>query len=217
MIRTEVASTELADRLAIRELVDGYAPAAAVADRRIKVVATVSSLPDLQATITAAGDWQSIMLAAQQAREECARSGRPTHVPFLADGELDVWRENGKKFYLTDRNQDPNWRNETLLWSYDKMIQFSTIATIDLLAPTPLLVIAGRQAETLDQSERLYAQAPGVKELEVIEGTGARSYAALAPASSPRVPPAASFMSGELKSMSAVVRAARAALPANWC
>jgi fermentation-respiration switch protein FrsA (DUF1100 family) len=110
------------------------------------------------------------MVAAQNAREEYARSGRPVHVPFLADGELDVWRENGKKFYLTDRNQDPNWRNQTLLWSYDKMIQFSAIDTADLLAPTPLLVIAGGKAETLDQSERLYEHAQGVKELHVIEG-----------------------------------------------
>jgi fermentation-respiration switch protein FrsA (DUF1100 family) len=148
----------------------GYAPAAAVADRRVKVVATVSGLPDLRATITAAGDWQSIMVAADNARDEYARSGRPTHVPFLADGELDVWRENGKKFYLTDRNQDPNWRNETLLWSYDKMIQFSAIDTADLLAPTPLLVIAGSQAETLDQSERLYEHAQGVHEFHAIEG-----------------------------------------------
>jgi fermentation-respiration switch protein FrsA (DUF1100 family) len=148
----------------------GYAPAAAVADRRIKVVATVSGLPDLRATIEAAGDWQSIMVAAQNARQEYARTGRSTHVPFLAEGELDVWRENGKKFYLTDRNKDPNWRNETLLWSYDKMIQFSAIDTAGLLAPTPLLVIAGRQAETLDQSERLYERAQGVKEFYLIEG-----------------------------------------------
>jgi uncharacterized protein len=148
----------------------GYAPAAAVADRRIKVVATVSGLPDLRATIKAAGDWQSIMVAAQSAREGYAQSGRPVHVPFLADGELDVWRENGKKFYLTDRNQDPNWRNETLLWSYDKMIQFSAIDTADLLAPTPLLVVAGSHAETLAQSELLHERAQGVKELYVIEG-----------------------------------------------
>jgi fermentation-respiration switch protein FrsA (DUF1100 family) len=148
----------------------GYAPAAAVADRRIKVVATVSGLPDLRATIKAAGDWQSIMVAAQNAREGYAHSGRPVHVPFLADGELDVWRENGKEFYLTDRNQDPNWRNETLLWSYDKMIQFSAIDTADLLAPTPLLVVAGSHAETLAQSELLHERAQGVKELYVIEG-----------------------------------------------
>jgi hypothetical protein len=32
----------------------GYAPAAAVADRRIKAVATVSGLPDLRATVIAA-------------------------------------------------------------------------------------------------------------------------------------------------------------------
>ena len=93
----------------------GYAPAAAVADRHIKAVATASGLPHLRATIKAAGDWQSIMAAAGNAREQYAPSGCPTHIPFLADGELDLWRENAKKFHLTDRNHDPNWRNETLL------------------------------------------------------------------------------------------------------
>jgi fermentation-respiration switch protein FrsA (DUF1100 family) len=148
----------------------GYAPAAAVADRRIKAVATVSGLPDLRATIMAAGDWQAIMGGAQGAREAYAVTGRATYVPFLPDGELDPWRENGKKFYLTERNQDPNWQNQTLLWSYDKMIQFSALDTVELLAPTPLLVIAGDQAETLGQSEAVYAKAQEPKELVLIEG-----------------------------------------------
>jgi fermentation-respiration switch protein FrsA (DUF1100 family) len=150
----------------------GYAPAAAVADRRIKAVATVSGLPDLRATIMAAGDWRSIMNAAQGAREAYAGTGRATHVPFLADGLLDEWQENGKKFYLTDRNQDPNWRNQTLLWSYDKMIQFSALDTVELLAPTPLLVIVGDRAETLGQSEAVYAKAQEPKELFLIAGGG---------------------------------------------
>jgi hypothetical protein len=148
----------------------GYAPAAAVADRRIKAVATVSGLPDLRATIMAAGDWRSVMSAAQSARESYEAIGRATHVPFLTDGLLDEWQENGKKFYLTDRNQDPDWRNQTLLWSYDKMIQFSALDTAELLAPTPLLVIAGDRAETLGQSEALYAKAKEPKELFRIEG-----------------------------------------------
>jgi uncharacterized protein len=147
----------------------GYLPAAAVADRRIKAVATVSGITDLRETIKAAGDWQSIMLAAGNARQEYARSGRPVHVPFLANGQLDVWRENAKKFYLSDRNKDSHWRNETLLWSYDKMIQFSAIDTAELLTPTPLLVIAGGKAETLDQSERLHEHAHRYKELYVID------------------------------------------------
>jgi fermentation-respiration switch protein FrsA (DUF1100 family) len=148
----------------------GYAPAAAVGDRRIKAVATVSGLPDLRATITAAGDWRAIMNGAQGARGAYAATGRASYVPFLPDGQLDRWRENGKKFYLTDRNQDPNWRNQTLLWSYDKMIQFSALDTVDLLAPTPILVIAGDQAETLGQSEAVYAKAQEPKELVLIEG-----------------------------------------------
>jgi fermentation-respiration switch protein FrsA (DUF1100 family) len=148
----------------------GYAPAAAVADRRIKAVATTSGLPDLRATIMAAGDWRAIMGAAQGARESYQATGRPTYVPFLADGQLDPWRENGKKFYLSDRNQDPNWRNQTLLWSYDKMIQFSALDTIELLAPTPLLLIAGTEAETRAQSEAAFARAHEPRELFLIEG-----------------------------------------------
>ncbi|MEV6512195.1 alpha/beta hydrolase [Streptomyces sp. NPDC051642] len=148
----------------------GYAPAAAVADRRIKAVATASGLPDLRATVLAAGDWRAIMGAAQGARESYRATGRPVHVPFLEDGPLDPWRENGKKFYLTDRNQDPNWCNETLLWSYDKMVQFSALDTIELLAPTPLLLIAGTAAETLAQSEAAHAKAHEPKELFLIEG-----------------------------------------------
>jgi fermentation-respiration switch protein FrsA (DUF1100 family) len=148
----------------------GYAPAAAVADRRIKAVATVSGLPDLRATVMAAGDWRAILSSAQEARRAYGATGRATYVPFLPDGLLDPWRENGKKFYLTDRNQDPNWRNQTLLWSYDKMIQFSALDTVQLLTPTPLLVIAGDQAETLEQSEVVYAKAEEPKEWALIGG-----------------------------------------------
>lgn len=66
---------------------------------------TGRSLPDLRATVMAAGDWQSIMVAAQGTRDSYRAAGRPVYVPFLADGQLDPWRENGKKFYLTDRNR----------------------------------------------------------------------------------------------------------------
>jgi len=50
------------------------------------------------------------------------------------------------------------------------VIQFSSIDTADLLAPTPLVVIAGSRAETLDQSELLFEHAQGVKDLHVIDG-----------------------------------------------
>lgn len=91
-------------------------------------------------------------------------------------GESEGWPRSdedpfAKKLYLTDRNKDPNWRNEMLLWSYDTMIQFSALDTADLLTPTPLVLIAGSKAETLGQSERLYQRAHNVKELHVIDGS----------------------------------------------
>ncbi|SDT45381.1 alpha/beta hydrolase [Bradyrhizobium canariense] len=150
----------------------GFVPYTAVADRRIKAVAMVSSIPDLRSTLTDgfAGDWHDLMRVALAAREEFARGGDPQYVPFMPPGQQSVWVENGKKYYLTDRNPDQKWQNQTLLWSFDKMLQFSALDIIQLLAPTPLLVIAGSEAETLAQSEAAYAKAREPKELFIIEG-----------------------------------------------
>jgi uncharacterized protein len=150
----------------------GFAPYTAVADRRIKAVATVSGLPDLRSTLTDgfAGDWHDLMRFAQSAREAYAEGGEPQYVPFMPPGEQSEWVENGKQYYLTDRNPDPNWKNQTLVWSFDKMLQYSALDIIHLLSPTPLLLIAGSRAETLQQSQAAYEKANEPKELVVIEG-----------------------------------------------
>jgi fermentation-respiration switch protein FrsA (DUF1100 family) len=150
----------------------GYAPYTAVADRRIKAVATVSGLPDLRGTLTDgfAGDWHDLMALAQGAREAYATGGEPQYVPFLPPGEQGEWVANGRGYYLTERNPDANWQNQTLVWSFDKMVQYSALDIIHLLAPTPLLLIAGSEAETLAQSEAAYAKANEPKELLLIEG-----------------------------------------------
>jgi len=150
----------------------GFVSYTAVVDRRIKAVATISSIPDLRATLTEgfAGNWHDLMRAALSAREEFARGGDPLYVPFMPPGPQSEWVENGKRYYLTSRNPDPRWQNQTLLWSFDKMLQFSALDIIHLLAPTPLLVIAGSKAETLAQSEAAYAKAKQPKELFLIDG-----------------------------------------------
>jgi uncharacterized protein len=150
----------------------GFAPYTAVADRRIKAVASVSALPDLRSTLTSGfgGDWHDLMAMAQSAREAYATGGDPQYVPFLPPGEQGEWIANGREYYLTDRNPDPNWQNQTLAWSFDKMLQYSALDIIHLLAPTPLLLIAGSEAETLSQSEAAYAQANDPKELFIIDG-----------------------------------------------
>jgi fermentation-respiration switch protein FrsA (DUF1100 family) len=150
----------------------GFAPYTAVADRRIKAVASVSGLPDLRGTLTSGfgGDWHDLMTFAQSAREAYANGADPQYVPFLPPGEQGEWVANGREYYLTDRNPDPNWQNQTLVWSFDKMLQYSALDIIDLLAPTPLLLIAGSQAETLAQSEAAYAKANEPKELFIVEG-----------------------------------------------
>jgi fermentation-respiration switch protein FrsA (DUF1100 family) len=150
----------------------GFASYTAVADRRIKAVAGVSALPDLRSTLTDgfAGDWHDLMHLVQSARETYARGGEPQYVPFMPPGQQNEWVENGKQYYLTDRNPDPNWKNQTLLWSFDKMVQYSALDIIHLLAPTPLLLIAGSRAETLQQSQAAYDSANEPKELFLIDG-----------------------------------------------
>ena len=88
----------------------GFAPYTAVADRRIKAVATVSGLPDLRSTLTGgfAGDWHDLMRFAQSAREASAQGAEAQYVPFMPPGEQGEWVENGKQYYLTDRNPDPS-------------------------------------------------------------------------------------------------------------
>ena len=85
----------------------------------------------------------------------------------MPPGKQGEWVENGKQYYLTDRNPDPNWKNQTLAWSFDKMLQYSALDIIRLLAPTPLLLIAGSLAETLQQSQAAYEKANEPKELFV--------------------------------------------------
>src|SRR5580704_1177320 len=150
----------------------GFASYTAVADRRIKAVAAVSALPDLRGTLTDgfAGDWHNLMHLAQSAREAYARGSEPRYVPFMPPGPQNEWVENGKRYYLTGRNPDPDWKNQTLLWSFDKMLQYSALDIVGMLAPTPLLLIAGSRAETRQQSEAAYAKAREPKELFIIDG-----------------------------------------------
>jgi fermentation-respiration switch protein FrsA (DUF1100 family) len=163
-----------ADRIAAAGVCGGggFAPYTAVADRRIKAVAAVSALPDLRSTLTDgfAGDWHDLMHAAQSAREAYARGAEPQYVPFMPSGSQNEWVENGRKYYLTGRNPDPNWKDQTLVWSFDKMLQYSALDIIGLLAPTPLLLIAGSRAETLAQSQAAYEKANEPKELFIVDG-----------------------------------------------
>jgi fermentation-respiration switch protein FrsA (DUF1100 family) len=78
--------------------------------------------------------------------------------------------EKGRDYYLTGRNPDPNWQNRILAWSFDRMLQYSALDIVHLLAPTPLLLIAGSAAETLQQSRAAYEKANEPKELVLVEG-----------------------------------------------
>jgi len=117
-----------------------------------------------------AGSWQELIALAGAARTAYAQGGEPQYFPFMPDGLQSEWVENGKKFYLTARNLDPDWENRTLVWSFDKLVQFSALDIIHLLSPTPLLIVAGSKAETLEQSQQAFQRAREPKEMFLVEG-----------------------------------------------
>lgn len=150
----------------------GFVTYTAVSDQRIKAVATISAIVDSRGMVTSGigGPWRDLMQKTLAARSRFASGGDAEYVPFRRPGPQSEWSENGNAYYLTERNPDPNWKNQTLVWSFDKLVQFSALDVITLLAPTPLLLIAGAEAETVAQSQAAYDKAQEPKELHLIPG-----------------------------------------------
>jgi fermentation-respiration switch protein FrsA (DUF1100 family) len=150
----------------------GYVAYTAATDKRIKAVGTASAYFDLRSMVTTgfAGDWVSLLKNAGQARIEYAAGGEPQYIPMLPDDPTFPGAKEGLDYYMTSRGAHPNWQNKTLLWSYDKMVQYSSLDVIDMVSPVPMLIIAGSNAATLEQSKLAYEHAKEPKELVIIEG-----------------------------------------------
>ncbi|AIF52949.1 alpha/beta hydrolase [Pelosinus sp. UFO1] len=150
----------------------GYVAYTAATDKRIKAVGTVSAYFDLRGMVTSgfAGDWVSLLKEAGKARIAYASGGEPQYIPMLPEDPTFPGAREGLDYYCTSRGEHPNWQNKTLLWSYDKMVQYSALDVIHMVSPTPMLIIAGSQAATLEQSKLAYEHAKEPKELVIIDG-----------------------------------------------
>ncbi|SEE62620.1 hypothetical protein SAMN05216489_07460 [Streptomyces sp. 3213] len=154
----------------------GYALAATATDPRIRAVATVSAV-DIWRQFRLGADGgqdpavvRSMLTAAAEARgaevqrfplfpatEEEARAGGP-HV------------HEGWEYYCTPRAQHPR-SAKSLTWSsVDRIAGFDAFSSLDLIAPRPVLLIAGRAAVTSWMSVEAYQKAYGDKELAWVEG-----------------------------------------------
>ncbi|MBK3567724.1 alpha/beta hydrolase [Streptomyces sp. MBT62] len=154
----------------------GYALAAAATDPRIRAVATVSAV-DISRQFRLGADGgqdpavvRGLLAAAAEARgtgverfplfpatEEEARAGGP-HV------------HEGWEYYCTPRARHPR-SAKSLTWSsVDRIAGFDAFSSLGLVAPRPVLLIAGRAAVTSWMSVEAYQKAYGDKELVWVEG-----------------------------------------------
>jgi fermentation-respiration switch protein FrsA (DUF1100 family) len=74
------------------------------------------------------------------------------------------------EFYRTPRCEHPNAPSRVAVRSFDELVQFDAWQFLSLIAPRPLLLIAGTDADTRAHSERALDRAADPKELFWVQG-----------------------------------------------
>ncbi|GAB2662616.1 alpha/beta hydrolase [Saccharopolyspora gloriosae] len=157
----------------------GYVPYAAQTDRRIKAVATVSA-GDFGKVLREGIDGKQdpavlddLLARAGALRTAEARGEEPLRVPWVPDEMRDSASRQDREtweYYRTARGAHPRAGGTRLVRDLDRVALHDSFAMIGLLAPRPLLMIAGSEAETAHHSREAVAAATGPARLHVIEG-----------------------------------------------
>lgn len=158
----------------------GYLISAAATDHRIKGVATVSAADvNLQFRLGADGKQspdilQGMLDAAAAARTAEARGDGVGIFPIFPTAEQaragDQHLFEGWEYYCSPRGQHPRSAKFFTWNSVDRIAYFDAFRFISMIAPRPLLMIAGTRAVTSWMSTDAYANAQGPKELFWIDG-----------------------------------------------
>ncbi|MFJ5645560.1 alpha/beta hydrolase [Streptomyces sp. NPDC093223] len=160
----------------------GYVIPAAVTDHRIRAVATVSAV-DIGLSFRVGPDGtqdpavvQSLLDAAAAARTAAA-AGEPVPVFPLRTTEDEAraagrYAYEGWEYYSTDRGRHPRQTDDLPFTSIDKIVNFDAFHLVDLIAPRPLLMVAGDEASTAWMSEEALKKADEPKHLHWIRGAG---------------------------------------------
>lgn len=159
----------------------GFAIAAAITDSRIKAVAGVSAVDlgqlrrdGLDGSLKSMVKQRLNAVAAQRTIE--ANGGEIKYANYVPERLEDIpenapkmYRE-GYEYYRTPLGQHPRSTNKYTFTSLDKLMTFTAFDHLELLAPRPLLMIAGSKADTFYFSEDAYRRAAEPKELYIVEG-----------------------------------------------
>ena len=86
-------------------------------------------------------------------------------------GNVDSFFRAAAEYYgTTERGKHERSTQRVPLQSYDRMVVYDSFAFMRLIAPRPVLMIAGAEAETLHYSEEAVQLAREPKELFVVQG-----------------------------------------------
>lgn len=152
----------------------GYVPFAAQADTRIKAVGTVSAFDAGDAVRNGVdgqqgpdGLQQILGLSAAMRTAE-AGGAEPTYAPIVPES-LEEGGE-GYAYYRTPRGRHPCSDNKQLVRSLDRLVQFDAFRFMSMIAPRPVLMIAGTEAFSRPYSDTAVALAGESGELFLVEG-----------------------------------------------
>lgn len=159
----------------------GYGLTAAATDHRVKAIGTVSAV-DIARQFRVGADGtqdpavlQRMLGAAAAARTAEARGEGVQGFKLFPDTEEEARRAGphvfeGWEYYCTPRAQHPRSAKSLTWTSIDHIATFDAFASVSLIAPRPLLMIAGRDAVTSWMSVEAFQKALGPKELLWIDG-----------------------------------------------
>ncbi|KKA26750.1 hypothetical protein TD95_000861 [Thielaviopsis punctulata] len=163
----------------------GYSSYAAQSDSRIRALATVSaacvghmtrhggvhkgqseSAMAVADALKIAGQWRVDHPVAEKDAEEAPKIFDACNLPE----DADAFFKDGSQYYGTKRGLHERCTQRVPPSSYDLMVSYDSFAFQRLIAPRPLLMVAGENAHTLHYSEDAVANAQGDKELFVVKG-----------------------------------------------
>lgn len=149
----------------------GYAVAAAIYDKRVKAYASVSGLFDLRSLVISGNPddkikFSNMIKKSAEARQKYYETGKADYVLQISDIDenSNQLRKEAYDYYWTSRGKVPNYENKMVLFSLDTRISFDITDQINLLSPTPCLVITGTKSLTFGLNEKAYNKASEPKE-----------------------------------------------------
>jgi hypothetical protein len=160
----------------------GYAIPAAATDHRVRAVASVSGVDIARQFRLGADGAQdpsvvSHLLDQAAAARSAEANGADTQVfklfPDTAEQAAELGGKHsaeGFEYYCTPRGQHPRSAKSLPWTSVDRIAAFDAFARADLIAPRPLLLLAGREAVTSWMAVEAFGNAREPKELYWVDG-----------------------------------------------